>query len=161
MMLPFSVFGTTLATYCGQNLGAKEYNRIKQGIKQTVLLTFIWCIFVIITAYTIAPTIIHIITASDIKKVMDTASLYLRVNTSLYFVPAVICLFRNSMQGFGDSKTPVFSSSLELIGKVLIAFFLAPRIGYWGIIIAEPIVWIIMVIPLIINMYRNPIFKET
>ncbi len=160
-MLPFSVFGTTLATYCGQNLGAKEYNRIKQGIKQTVLLTFIWCIFVIITAYTIAPTIIHIITASDIKKVMDTASLYLRVNTSLYFVPAVICLFRNSMQGFGDSKTPVFSSSLELIGKVLIAFFLAPRIGYWGIIIAEPIVWIIMVIPLIINMYQNPIFKET
>ncbi len=160
-MLPFSVFGTTLATYCGQNLGAKEYNRIKQGIKQTVLLTFIWCIFVVITAYTIAPTIIHIITASDIKEVMDTASLYLRVNTSLYFVPAVICLFRNSMQGFGDSKTPVFSSSLELIGKVLIAFFLAPRIGYWGIIIAEPIVWIIMVIPLIINMYRNPIFKET
>ncbi len=84
-MLPFSVFGTTLATYCGQNLGAKEYNRIKQGIKQTVLLTFIWCIFVVITAYTIAPTIIHIITASDIKEVMDTASLYLRVNTSLYF----------------------------------------------------------------------------
>lgn len=159
-MLPFSVFGTTLATYCGQNLGAKKYNRIKQGIKQTVLLTFAWCVLVVITAYTIAPTIIHIITASDIKEVIDTASLYLRVNTSLYFVPAVICLFRNSMQGFGDSKTPVFSSSLELIGKVLIAFFLAPRIGYWGIIIAEPIVWIIMVIPLIINMYRNPIFKK-
>lgn len=159
-MLPFSVFGTTLSTYCGQNLGAKKYNRIKQGIKQTVLLTFVWCALVVIIAYTIAPTIIRIITASDIKEVIDTASLYLRVNTSLYFVPAVICLFRNSMQGFGDSKTPVFSSSLELIGKVLIAFFLAPRIGYWGIIIAEPIVWIIMVIPLIINMYRNPIFKK-
>ncbi len=159
-MLPFSVFGTTLATYCGQNLGAKKYNRIKQGIKQTVLLTFVWCALVVIIAYTIAPAIIRIITASDIQEVIDTASLYLRVNTSLYFVPAVICLFRNSMQGFGDSKTPVFSSSLELIGKVLIAFFLAPHIGYWGIIIAEPIVWIIMVIPLIINMYRNPIFKK-
>lgn len=159
-MLPFSVFGTTLATYCGQNLGAKKYNRIKQGIKQTVLLTFVWCALVVIIAYTITPDIIRIITASDIQEVIDTASLYLRVNTSLYFVPAVICLFRNSMQGFGDSKTPVFSSSLELIGKVLIAFFLAPRIGYWGIIVAEPIVWIIMVIPLIINMYRNPIFKK-
>ncbi len=145
-MLPFSVFGTTLATYCGQNLGAKKYNRIKQGIKQTVLLTFVWCALVVIIAYTITPDIIRIITASDIQEVIDTASLYLRVNTSLYFVPAVICLFRNSMQGFGDSKTPVFSSSLELIGKVLIAFFLAPRIGYWGIIVAEPIVWIIMVI---------------
>lgn len=160
-MLPFSVFGTTLATYCGQNLGAKKYHRIKQGIKQTVLLTFVWCALVVMIAYTVAPAIIRIITASDIQEVIDTASLYLRVNTSLYFVPAIICLFRNSMQGFGDSKTPVFSSSLELIGKVLIAFFLAPRIGYWGIIIAEPIVWIIMVIPLIINMYRNPIFKKS
>jgi len=159
-MLPFSVFGTTLATYCGQNLGAHEFDRIKKGIKDTVLITFVWCVLVIITAYTIAPAIIQMITASNIQEVIDTAALYLRVNTSLYFVPAIICLFRNSMQGFGDSKTPVFSSSLELIGKVLIASFLAPQIGYWGIIIAEPIVWIIMVIPLIINMYRNPIFKK-
>ena len=53
----------------------------------------------------------------------------------------------------------MFSSSLELIGKVLIAFLLAPAIGYMGIIVAEPIVWVIMVIPLIVNMVRNPIFK--
>lgn len=63
------------------------------------------------------------------------------------------------MQGFGDSKTPVFSSTLELVGKVAIAFLLAPAIGYMGIIISEPVVWFIMVIPLIINMVRNPIFR--
>lgn len=159
-MLPFSVLGTTLATYCGQNLGAGKYSRIKAGIRDTVLLTFGWCALVILAAYTVAPQLIHMITASDEREIIGTASLYLRVNTSFYFVPAVICLFRNSMQGFGDSKTPVFSSSLELIGKTAIAFFLAPAIGYMGIIVAEPIVWFIMVIPLIVNMARNPIFKK-
>lgn len=158
-MLPFSVLGTTLATYCGQNLGAGRFSRIRTGIRDTVLVTFGWCVLVILMAYTISPLLIQMITSTTQKDIIDTASLYLKVNTAFYFVPAVICLFRNSMQGFGDSRTPVFSSSLELIGKVLIAFLLAPAIGYMGIIVAEPIVWIIMVIPLIVNMVRNPILK--
>jgi putative MATE family efflux protein len=159
-MLPFSVLGSTLATFCGQNLGAGKYSRIREGIRDTVLLTFVWCGIVILIAYTMSPALIRMITATTEQEVIDTASLYLKVDTAFYFVPAVICLFRNSMQGFGDSKTPVFSSSLEMIGKVLIAFFLAPSIGYFGIIIAEPVVWLIMVIPLIVNMYRSPVLKR-
>ncbi|MGN0432230.1 MAG: MATE family efflux transporter [Lachnospiraceae bacterium] len=158
-MLPFGVFGTTLATYCGQNLGAGKYSRIKTGIRDTVLLTFLWSAGVILVAYTLSPVLIRAITDTTEPEVIENASLYLKVNTSFYFVPSVICLFRNSMQGFGDSKTPVFSSSLELICKVLVAFLLAPAIGYMGIIVAEPIAWFIMVVPLIVNMARNPVLK--
>lgn len=157
--LPTSVLGTTLATYCGQNLGAGKYSRIKKGLLQTLFLNWGWWLVTLLTAYTIAPLLIQAITATTEPEIIDTAVLYLRVNSPFYFVPIVITLFRNSMQGFGDSRTPVFSSSLELIGKVLIATFLSPVIGYWGIIISEPIVWFIMVIPLIVNMLRNPIFK--
>ena len=160
-MLPFSVLGTTLATYCGQNLGAGKYSRIKTGLRDTLLLTFVWCAGVALVAYTLSEPLISLITASHNPEILSTASLYLKVNTSFYFVTAIICLFRNSMQGFGDNKTPVFSSSLELIGKVAISFLLAPAIGYMGIIVAEPIVWFIMVIPLIVNMFRNPILKQT
>ena len=159
-MLPFSVLGTTLATFCGQNLGAVKYSRIKTGLRDTLLLTFIWCAGVALVAYTLSGPLVHMITASDNEVILSTASLYLKVNTTFYFVTAIICLFRNSMQGFGDNKTPVFSSSLELIGKVAISFLLAPAIGYMGIIVAEPIVWFIMVIPLIVNMVRNPILKQ-
>lgn len=158
-MLPFSVMGTTLATYCGQNLGAGKYSRIRQGIRDTVLVTFVWCTGVIISAYTVAPWLIRTVTATQKKDIIDTASLYLRVNTPFYYVPTVICLFRNSMQGFGDNRTPVISSSFEMIGKVLIALLLAPAIGYYGIIVAEPIVWFIMVIPLVVNMVRSPVLK--
>ena len=159
-MLPFSVLGTTLATFCGQNLGAGKYSRIKTGLRDTLLLTLIWCAGVALVAYTLSGPLVHMITASDNEVILSTASPYLKVNTSFYFVTAIICLFRNSMQGFGDNKTPVFSSSLELIGKVAISFLLAPAIGYMGIIVAEPIVWFIMVIPLIVNMVRNPILKQ-
>lgn len=158
--LPISVLGTTLSTFCGQNLGAGKYSRIKRGMRGTLFLTWGWCIIVLIITYTFVPLLIQAITASTQAEIIGTATLYLRVNSIFYFVPVAINLLRNSMQGFGDSKTPVFSSSLELIGKVAIAYLLAPRIGYWGIIVSEPIVWFIMVIPLVVNTVRNPIFKR-
>lgn len=158
-MIPFFVLGSTLATYCGQNLGAGEYARIRNGIKDTVKLSFVWCAIVLLVVFTLSPFMIRMITASASGEIINTASLYLKVNTVFYFLPAMICIFRNSMQGFGDTKTPLVSSFIELAGKVMIAWLLAPVIGYMGIIISEPIVWVFMVIPLLIGMVRNPIIS--
>ena len=160
-LIPFFVLGTALATYCGQNLGAKEYARIKKGIKDTVLLSFGWCVIVLAVVFTLSAPIIHLITASAEPEVLDNASLYLKVNATFYFLPALICILRNSMQGFGDSRTPLISSLIELAGKVVIALFLVPSIGYMGVIVSEPIVWAFMVIPLLISILRNPIFKRS
>lgn len=159
-MMPWGALGTTLATFCGQNLGAGKYSRIKKGLRDTTLFTWVWCILVVLVAYTLSPQLIQLITATKEAELIETASLYLRVNTIFYFVPTVICLFRNAMQGFGDTKTPVFSSALELLTKVVVAFLLAPAIGYWGIIVSEPIAWFIMVIPLVVNTLRNPVMKK-
>ena len=159
-MMPWTVLGSTLATFCGQNLGAGKYSRIKKGLRDTLFLTWGWSFCVIVITYLFASQLVHAITATSEKEIIETASTYLRVDTIFYFVPSVICLFRNAMQGFGDSKTPVFSSALELLTKVAVAFVLAPMIGYWGIIICEPIAWFIMVIPLIVNTLRNPVLRK-
>ena len=158
-MLPFSVFGTTMATFCGQNLGAGKNDRIKKCLWRVIWITWAWCAGMIILAYTVAPVLVHLITDTTQVKVIATASLYLRMNTILYFIPAVICILRNAMQGIGDSITPVISSSLELLCKVLVAVFLTPYLGYWAIIWSEPISWVIMVIPLLIRIANNPVLK--
>ena len=154
-MLPFTVFGSTMATFSGQNLGANKPERIIKGIKQSIIITWIWCAGVIVMSYTVVPYMVQMITATKVQMVIDTASLYLRVNTILYFVTAVICILRNAMQGIGDSITPVISSSLELLCKVLIAFLLTPYFGYWAIILSEPVSWVIMVIPLLVGIKKN------
>ena len=158
-MLPFSVLGASLATFCGQNLGAGKRERIREGILKTVAMTWVWCLLVMGTTYLFGESLIGAIVASEDQEIIGTACRYLRFDTLFYFVPAVISLFRNSMQGLGDTKTPVFSSMLELLGKVAVVLFLTPKLAYDGIIVAEPMVWIIMVIPLIIGMVRNPAFQ--
>lgn len=155
-MLPFSVFGTTIATYSGQNKGAGKPERIRRGVRDVILITWVWCGFVILLSYTVVPELVRLITASDNRSIIHAAALYLQVDTVLYFVPALICILRNVMQGIGDTVTPVVSSSIELICKVLVALFLTPVLGYMAIILAEPIAWVLMVIPLIVEIRKNP-----
>jgi Na+-driven multidrug efflux pump len=74
---------------------------------------------------------------------------------SFLIVCLVIVVLRNSMQGFGDYITPIFSSFIELVGKLVFTFVFVRLFGYWGIIWTEPVIWILMVIPLIVMTIKK------
>lgn len=160
-MVMFTVFGQTMATYCGQNIGAGKVDRVKKGIRLSILYTCIWCTLVIIASYTIGGWLVYLVTGSSNDAVIVNATNYLKFDTVFYYVTAVICIVRNAMQGLGEHITPLISSSLEMIGKIIIAATLVPVMGYTRVIIAEPLVWFIMVIPLIVKIYRMPVLKES
>ena len=41
-MIMFMVFGQTMATFCGQNMGAGKFDRIKEGMKLAIIYTCAW-----------------------------------------------------------------------------------------------------------------------
>ena len=159
-MLPMAVLGVTLATYCSQNYGAKRPDRIRQGLWQGLLLAWAGWLLAVVLSFTIVPTLVRMVTGTDNQEVIQTATRYLRINTIFYFVTDVISLVRNSLQGVGDRWTPLVSSSIELFGKLGIVIFLTPSLGYFGVMISEPIVWFLMVIPLIWQVLRHPAFRK-
>ena len=159
-MVMFTVFGQTMATFCGQNIGAGEVARVKKGIKLAIFYTCIWCTMAIIASYTIGPWLVKLVTGTNNPIVIKNATNYLKFDTLFYYVTAVICIVRNAMQGLGEQITPLVSSSLEMVGKIVIAFTLVPLLGYTGVIVAEPIVWFIMVIPLLVKIYTMPVLRK-
>jgi putative MATE family efflux protein len=153
--LPVSVLGSSMATYCGQNYGAGKYDRIWKGMKAALMLGGVWDILVIIMAHTISPYLISFIASSDNAEIIYWGSTYLKFDMSFLLVCLFIVILRNSMQGFGDYKTPIFSSFIELVGKLVFTFVFVRLFGYWGIIWTEPIIWILMVIPLIVMTVKK------
>lgn len=111
-MVMFTVFGQTMATYCGQNIGAGKVDRVKKGIRLSILYTCIWCTLVIIASYTIGGWLVYLVTGSSNDAVIVNATNYLKFDTIFYYVTAVICIVRNAMQGLGEHITPLISSSL-------------------------------------------------
>lgn len=159
-MIMFSVFGQTMATFCGQNMGAGKIDRIKKGMKLAIIYTCVWSTLAMIASYTIGSQLVYMVTGSRKEAVIVNATNYLKFDTIFYYVPAVISVVRNVMQGIGDRITPLISSGFEMVGKVVITATLVPWLDYTGVIIAEPIVWFIMVIPLIVQIIRTPRLKE-
>lgn len=150
--LPNSVLGSAMATYCGQNYGARRFDRIRQGIRASLIIAAVWAVVVFLICHTIEGKLIQFVASTANPDVIYWGSTYLKVDMSFIVICGVIVILRNSMQGFGDRVIPVFSSCIELAGKIIFAFVFAPMFAYWGIIWAEPMVWIAMVIPLIVKV---------
>lgn len=154
-VLPISVLGAAMATYCSQNYGAENFERIRLGLKETLRLGIIWSVVVFVMAHTISSALIRFIASTTNEEIIAWGRTYLEYDMSFLVVCAFIVILRNSMQGFGDYKTPVFSSFIELVGKVVFALTFVKTAGYWGIIWAEPVIWFFMVMPLLIKTFRN------
>lgn len=150
--LPNSVLGSAMATYCGQNYGARRFDRIRQGIRASLIIAAVWAVVVFLICHTIEGKLIQFVASTTNPDVIYWGSTYLKVDMSFIVICGVIVILRNSMQGFGDRVIPVFSSCIELAGKIIFAFVFAPMFAYWGIIWAEPMVWVAMVIPLIVKV---------
>ena len=131
-MTPFAVLGMTMTSYCGQNAGAKKMDRIRIGIKKSIFYSWIWCGLVVVLTYTVVPSLIKAITSTNTTEVIQTSTLYLKVDTLLYFVTAVISISRNALQGIGEHITPIVSSFIELIGKYLTVIFWHLGLDIWG-----------------------------
>ncbi|MDE6904381.1 MAG: MATE family efflux transporter [Lachnospiraceae bacterium] len=159
-MILFSVIGSTMATFAGQNYGAGSFDRIRKGLVFAIKVNVAWCLLVFLFSHLSSPWVISLITGTKRAEILNTGSLYLKVDTCFYLIPAFITMLRNMLQGIGDHITPVVSSTLELGGKVIFAKMLTPILGYWGIIWAEPAVWAIMVIPLAVQTLRHPALKR-
>lgn len=154
MMSIFVAIGQTLTTYCSQNNGAGRRDRILLGMKAGYLFTCSWCIVVLLIIYPAAPFLVRLITGSSDLVMIEAAALYLRVDSTLYVLVAVIFVLRHSLQGIGDRVTPLISSGIEMVGKFILTATLVPAAGYHGVILVEPIVWIVMIIPLITRMRK-------
>ncbi len=160
-MMAFSITGAAMCTFTGQNLGAGKYDRIRKGLFGALAFLACWVLLVILLANTVAEELIQTITGSTNAEILQTGATYLKVDTAFYMVAACVTLFRNVLQGLGNHITPVVSSFVELAGKVVFAKLMVPRLGYWGVIWAEPVVWILMVLPLVFMLVRSPYLKQS
>ncbi len=159
-MMAFSITGAAMCTFTGQNLGAGQYERIRKGLFGALGFLACWVLLVILFANTVSEQLIFLVTGSDTPQVLQTGAAYLKFDTMFYMVAACVTLFRNVLQGLGNHITPIVSSFVELAGKVLFAKLMVPQLGYWGVILAEPVVWIFMVLPLLFMLLRSPYLKK-
>ena len=159
-MMPGATVGMALATFVSQNKGAKEYKRVRQGVKVANILVISWGIVISIILFFTAPLLVKGLSGSNEEIIINNGALYLIINAPFYTVLGILLNLRNSLQGLGEKLIPLISSVIECLGKCIFVALLIPKLNYMGVIICEPIIWCCMTVQLAYSFYKNPLIKQ-
>jgi Na+-driven multidrug efflux pump len=121
--------GLTMATYCGQNLGAGRPDRIRKGVMNITWVTI---------AYSMVACAINYFAGTSIATLfMDSSETEILAPVHSY-----LTIFRNSLQGMGYSSSAMFAGLAELIARALIAFGFVGRFAFGAVCFANPLAWL-------------------
>ncbi len=157
MMTPIGTITQAAATFVGQNYGAREMKRIKEGIRDEILIVTGWGIFACLLIYLFGEQLVRFTTGTDDAFVIKNAVLSLRIHLPFYPALGVLLALRTAMQAVDIKAPTVISSSIELFMKILAAIWIIPTLGFLGTCITEPVTWVLSAVFLVIlYMKKRP-----
>ena len=131
---PFDALGSTMATYGGQNVGAKKLDRIPQGLKAASALG---------CTYSVLAFLVMIFFRYNLAEFfVGTAGLLLLCNTAFYIPLAFVNIVRFLIQGMGYSKLAILAGVFEMAARTLVGFAFVPLFGFQAAGFASPVAWV-------------------
>lgn len=141
--MPVQDFGNAFSTFVAQNYGAGKEERIRIGIKKSVQLTLLFCIFISAVVVLFARPLMLLFVQPQETEILAEGVKYLRIVALFYW--GIGCLFL--LYGFYRAvKRPGMSVVLTVISlgmRVLLAYLLSAFVGVTGIWAAIPVGWIL------------------
>ena len=153
LMMPMSSLATALTTFVSQNFGAGNKERIKSAVKYANIINTIWSIISVVFVYTLSIPFIRFISGSYDKELIANAKLYIAIAAPFFWALGILFNLRNALQGMDRKIEPLISSCIELICKIAFVLFVIPRVAYTGVVLTEPIIWVVMVLQLAYSFY--------
>lgn len=138
-MNPAATAGNAMSAYTSQNYGAGRFDRIKQGLRVCLTISFVTYVCLGSLMVLFPEPLVRILIQGDEA-----------VRLACQFLPlcgisiiAVDCLFvvRNAVQGMGDPVLPMWSGVLEMVLRIGAISLLIGTVGFRAAAIAEICAW--------------------
>ena len=148
--IPMSGLGVATQTFVGQNYGAGNYGRIKDGVRKIFVLDLCVSVAMSLILYFIAEPVIALFGEDMNAAIMAAAKRYILAIARCYSLVAILFVMRNTLQGMGFTYANSVAGVGEFVGRLSVAFILTPMLGFDAVCYAGPAAWLLADIPLII-----------
>lgn len=139
---PFDAMGATMATYCGQNVGAGKWDRLRQGMVSCVILGAGYSVAAFGLVYFFADSLNMLFLDEGNMVLLPMAGQYLMALVTFYFALALVDIVRFSIQGMGFSPLATFAGVLEMAARAGVSL-LVPCFGFTAACYASPAAWVL------------------
>ena len=139
--LPITCFNMALTTFVGQNLGAKRYDRVKQGVRTGVMTAMITAQIIGVINFILSPHLIALFDKSP--EVIHFGMIHERTMTAFYFLLAYSHTMAAVFRGAGKSTVAMLGMAVcwcvVRVPYVTIATRIFPHLS--AVSSAYPVTW--------------------
>jgi putative MATE family efflux protein len=152
--LPAQSLANAVTAFVGQNVGAHKGDRVRQGIRITVIASVVWTLLTTVVLMAFSAELVGVF--SPKAEVIAAGSVYLKCIMPCYTGFTVMFCLNNAMRGAGDSMFPMVSVLLSLILiRVPAVYLLANLLGsdymYYGYAIG----WIVGLLMSLVHYFSG------
>jgi Na+-driven multidrug efflux pump len=139
----FDALASTMATFAGQNIGARKVDRVRQGMRAASAVGLIYCGLAFGIVLLFGDELLGLfIDSSENAEVMGLAFRFLKINAAFYIPLLYVNILRLCIQGMGYTRVAMFAGLAEMLARTVVALFLVPAAGFVGACFANPAAWV-------------------
>lgn len=139
---PFDAMGATMATYAGQNVGARKLDRIGKGLKSCIIIGAVYSLIALAVIFLLGERIGIPFIDSGETQILHDIYRYMILNVVFYFLLALVNIVRFLIQGLGYSMFAILAGVCEMAARSIVGFWLVPVFGYTAVCLANGLAWI-------------------
>ena len=155
----FDALASTMATFAGQNVGARRLDRVGQGLRAAAILGTGYCLAALgVVLLFVKPMLSLFVDSSAAPEVMEMGAYYLKINAAFYIPLLFVNIVRLCIQGMGFTRVAMFAGLFEMVARSAVALFVVPALGFTGACLANPAAWImadLFLVPCYFRIMRN------
>jgi len=138
---PMESMGMAMATYAGQNYGAKRMDRIKSGIKAGLSIQLVYCAVSWVVLFLLKKPLVYLLLGTMDSPEAAASVEYLTVITTLFFIHGSLMICRNTVQGMGFGISALASGAMEVIGRSTAGLLAVHFNSFFLICLSAPMSW--------------------
>lgn len=152
--LPMQMLAVACTTFVGQNIGAGNKKRAKEGIRMALLLSMASIFLPLLAVMVFAPEMISLFNREE--EVLRFGTTFIRIISPFFLVSTVNQILIGSMRGAGDTKIPmaIMLGSFVLFRQIYLAIAYGLTKSVVVVALGYPVGWVLCSV-LITIYYRS------
>ena len=143
----FSTIGNGISNFTAQNLGAKQFGRIKEGFKAGLKMVWMFCVPFCLLYIVLGKTLLLLFMEKGSTEALLTGQQFLWIVAPFYFVVSAKLVADGILRGIGAMWQFMVATFTDLILRVVLAFVFSGITGSaLGIWCAWPVGWSIAMV---------------
>lgn len=132
--------GSALGTFAGQNVGAKQFDRVRKGVTSAYVMNIVcYGIFCPIVFFT-ADKIMRQFTGNTDAICYGTE--YMKMFSLFFIAGGVLVIYHNILRASGDIPVTLLMGLSEVVTRIGCAMLLPKWFGHFGLWLVSPFTWV-------------------